>query len=109
MIKERDAWKSKSRVRPISEYWHIIESGIQRMGCSNSIYKKNSPGEKNTLKIIKITLPVGNVERLKKRIGDMVYIVEGTKYTLNRHQNHKQKKSQYTLFSRCTKLITFSM
>ena len=34
--------KNKSRARSISEYGHIIESGIQRMGCSNGIYKKKS-------------------------------------------------------------------
>ena len=29
---------------------------------------------------------------IKKRIGDMVYIVEGPKYTHKRHQNQLQKR-----------------
>ena len=30
---------------------------------------------------------------IKKRIGDIVYIVEGPKYALTDHQNHLQKRS----------------
>ena len=35
---------------------------------------------------------LAKVEWLKKRIGDMVYIVEESKYTHKRHQNHLQKR-----------------
>ena len=48
--------------------------------------KKFSTREKKfTLKNIKITWEHGII---KKRIGEMVYIVEGPKYTHKRHQNH---------------------
>ena len=46
-----------------------------------------NPGEKNYFK--KYQNNTSNWERgmIKKRIGDMVYIVEGPKYTHKRHQN----------------------
>ena len=34
--------RNKSRARQISEYGHIIKSGIQRIGCSYGIFKKKS-------------------------------------------------------------------
>ena len=50
------------------------------------------PGEEIYFKKYQNNTSCWEREIVKKRIGDMVYIVEGPKYTHKRHQNQLQKR-----------------
>ena len=54
--------------------------------------KRFNPGEKNYFKKYQNNTSCWERGIIKKRIGDMVYIVEGPKYTHKRHQNQLQKR-----------------
>ena len=51
-----------------------------------------NPGEKIYFKKYQNKMSCWERGIIKKRIGDMVYIVEGPKYTHKRHQNQLQKR-----------------
>ena len=54
--------------------------------------KRFNPGEKIYLRKYQNKTSCWERGIIKKRIGDMVYIVEGPKYTHKRHQNQLQKR-----------------
>ena len=58
--------------------------------------KRFNPREKNYFKKHQNNTSCWECGIIKKRIGDMVYIVEGPKYTHKRHQNQLQKSQRRT-------------